>query len=131
MPKRAAPKTVYSSEHGRMCPHCGLSSSRCQCRANPRGASGQGHSQGLTNASGDGVVRVGRSSKGRGGKTVTLIEGVQLPANELRDLARDLKRLCGTGGALKNEIIEIQGDQRDPVSEALEERGFRVKRKGG
>lgn len=76
-------------------------------------------------------MRVGRSSRGRRGKTVTLVEGIQLPGAELRELARDLKRHCGTGGALKDDTIEIQGDQRDALVKTLEERGFRVKRKGG
>ena len=130
MSKRTSAKTGYSSEHGRMCPHCGLPSARCQCRANPR-TGGRGGGPQLSNAEGDGIVRVGRSSKGRGGKTVTLVEGVQLSPDELRELARDLKKLCGTGGALKDETIEIQGDQRDTVAESLAERGFKVKRKGG
>ncbi len=129
MPRRDTPRTVYSSEHGRVCPHCGLPSGRCACRANPRGQP-RGEAA-LSNAQSDGVVRVGRSSRGRGGKTVTLIEGVQLPAAELRELARNLRRRCGTGGALKNDTIEIQGDQRDAVVEQLEALGFRVKRKGG
>jgi translation initiation factor 1 len=60
-----------------------------------------------------------------------LAQGIQLPPAELRDLARDLKRQCGTGGALKDDTVEIQGDQRDAVREALEARGFRVKTKGG
>jgi translation initiation factor 1 len=76
-------------------------------------------------------VRVSRTSKGRGGKTVTLVTGVQLPPKELEALARDLKRRCGTGGSLKDEVIEIQGDQRDGVVAELEQRGFRVKRSGG
>ena len=127
MARREKSRTVYSSEHGRMCAHCGLPVPRCQCRANPRG----GAKPSITNADSDGVVRVSRSSRGRGGKTVTLAEGIQLPPDELQTLARELKRQCGTGGALKNETVEIQGDQRDAVREALEARGFRVKSKGG
>ena len=92
MTPRDRPRTVYSSEHGTVCPHCGLPSRRCQCRANPRGDAG------LTNPQSDGVVRVGRTNRGRGGKTVTLLEGVQLPAAALRELARELRRQCGTGG---------------------------------
>ena len=110
-----------------MCAHCGLAAHRCQCRANPRGSAARS----ITNPDGDGVVRVSRSSRGRGGKTVTLAEGIQLPPAELQTLARDLKRQCGTGGALKDDTVEIQGDQRDAVREALETRGFRVKFKGG
>lgn len=108
-----------------MCPHCGLPEKRCQCRANPRGGAG------LTNADSDGFVRIGRTSKGRGGKTVTLISGVQLPPDELAELAKTLKRRCGTGGAVKDEVIEIQGDQRDVLFIELEGRGFKVKRSGG
>jgi translation initiation factor 1 len=108
-----------------MCPHCGLSERRCQCRANPRTRVP------VTNADSDGIARVGRSSKGRGGKTVTTITGIQLPPDELRMLAKALKRSCGTGGAIKDDVIEIQGDQRDTLVRELEERGFRVKRSGG
>jgi translation initiation factor 1 len=108
-----------------MCPHCGLPEKRCQCRANPRGVVG------IANAEGDGIVRVGRSSKGRGGKTVTLVTGIQLPNEELRDLAKALKQSCGTGGAVKGDVIEIQGDQRDTLVAQLEDRGFKVKRSGG
>jgi translation initiation factor 1 len=125
MVSRSNSRTVYSSEQGRVCPHCGLPSKRCRCRANPR------TSASISNADGDGVVRVGRSSKGRGGKTVTLVTGVQLPPDELRDLAKDLKRHCGTGGAVKDDVIEIQGDQRDSLVPLLEGRGFKVKRSGG
>ena len=117
--------TVYSSEHGRHCPHCGLPKKKCVCRANPRG------DRSISNAEGDGVVRVGKTSKGRGGKTITEVTGLQLPATELLDLAKALKRRCATGGALKNGVIEIQGDQRDTLVAELEKRGFQVKRTGG
>ena len=69
--------TVFSSEHGRICPHCSLPIKRCACRANPRGSAGQNSA--IHNSDGDGIARVGRSSKGRGGKTVTLVTGLQLP----------------------------------------------------
>lgn len=122
-PKRDG--TVYSSEHGRICPHCGLPTKRCQCRANPRGAGRTSEPEG------DGVARVRREKKGRGGKTVTTISGVALPPNELKDLAKDLRRRCGTGGTLKDGIIEIQGDHADTILSALEEQGFEAKRAGG
>ncbi len=80
---------------------------------------------------GDGIVRVSRTRRGRGGKTVTQIEGLSLAEPDLRSLARDLKRLCGTGGSVKNGMIEIQGDQCDILVVALEERAFTVKRSGG
>jgi translation initiation factor 1 len=82
-------------------------------------------------ASGDGVVRVRREKSGRRGKTVTTIAGAPLDAEGLRDLAAALKRRCGSGGAVKDGVVEIQGDHRDTVVAALEERGFRVKRAGG
>ncbi len=116
--------TVYSSEHGRICSHCGLPVNRCQCRANPRGTSRK-------ELAGDGVARVRREKKGRSGKTVTTVSGVPLPPDELRDLARELRRHCGTGGTVKDGIVEIQGDHAEKVLAALEERGFTAKRAGG
>jgi translation initiation factor 1 len=82
-------------------------------------------------ARGDGVVRVRRETGGRGGKTVTAIHGVPLAGDALQKLAGDLKRLCGSGGSAKDGVIEIQGDQRDKVVAALEQRGYTVKRAGG
>ena len=76
-------------------------------------------------------MRVRRETKGRGGKTVTAIDGVPLPPDELRALAQELKRRCGTGGSVKGGVIEVQGDHRDALVAALEERGLRVKRAGG
>ena len=115
--------TVYSSEHGRMCPHCGLPTARCVCRANPRGRPAEA-------TAGDGVVRVRREKKGRGGKTVTTATGIPLPAAELRDLAKALRRRCGSGGTVKEGVVEIQGDHVETLVGALEEHGFRVKRAG-
>jgi translation initiation factor 1 len=80
---------------------------------------------------GDGVVRIRRETKGRGGKTVTVISGVPLDSSGVKTLAGELKRFCGTGGALKDGIIEIQGDHCGAVIQELERRGFRVKRAGG
>ncbi|HVY64561.1 MAG TPA: stress response translation initiation inhibitor YciH [Gammaproteobacteria bacterium] len=80
---------------------------------------------------GDGIVRVRRETGGRGGKTVTAVHGVPLPENRLQDLAGELKRLCGTGGTLKEGTIEIQGDHRERIVAALEQRGYTVKLAGG
>ena len=80
---------------------------------------------------GDGVVRVRRETGGRGGKTVTAIYGVALTEDKLKELAGVLKRLCGTGGTVKDGTIEIQGDHRDKIVAALEQRGYTVKLAGG
>jgi translation initiation factor 1 len=80
---------------------------------------------------GDGIVRVRRETGGRGGKTVTAIYGVTLAEEPLKELAGALKRLCGTGGTVKDGSIEIQGDHRDRVVAALEQRGYTVKLAGG
>ncbi len=80
---------------------------------------------------GDGIVRVRRETAGRGGKTVTAIHGVALADSKLKELAGELKRLCGTGGSVKDGAIEIQGDHRDRIVAALEQRGYTVKLAGG
>ncbi|MEZ5101571.1 MAG: stress response translation initiation inhibitor YciH [Thermoleophilia bacterium] len=77
----------------------------------------------------DGVVRVFREKGGRGGKVVTVVRG--LPAGALKDAASDLKRLCGSGGAVKDGAVEIQGDHRDKVAARLQAQGHRVKLAGG
>jgi translation initiation factor 1 len=77
----------------------------------------------------DGVVRLLRDRKGRGGKTVTLVVGI--PRANAQSIATDLKRLCGTGGTVRDEVIEIQGDVRDRVKPELERRGYTVKIAGG
>jgi translation initiation factor 1 len=80
---------------------------------------------------GDGIVRVRRETQGRGGKTVTSVSGVGLAEDALRELAGELKRLCGSGGTVKDYVIEIQGDHRDKLVAALEQRGYTVKLAGG
>ena len=80
---------------------------------------------------GDGIVRVGRETKGRKGKGMTVITGVPLHPEGLRDLAKKLKQKCGTGGTVKSGIIEIQGDHRDLLVDELQSLGYTVKRVGG
>lgn len=80
---------------------------------------------------GDGIVRIRRETKGRKGKGVCTISGIQLPEPELKQLCTKLKKLCGTGGALKDGIIEIQGDNRDKIKVTLEQLGHTVKLAGG
>ncbi|MCP4293072.1 MAG: stress response translation initiation inhibitor YciH [bacterium] len=80
---------------------------------------------------GDGVVRVSRQTKGRKGKGVTLVTGVPLEGPDLKDLAKTLKQRCGSGGTVKNGVIEIQGDHRDTVVMALAKHDWVVKKSGG
>jgi len=80
---------------------------------------------------GDGIVRVRRETSGRGGKTVTTISGLALASDGLAILASELKRACGTGGTVRDHVIEIQGDHRAPIVAALEQRGYTVKLAGG
>ena len=110
---------VYSTGRGAVCPGCGNPTGQCVCRA------------GTSVPRGDGTVRVSRETKGRKGKGVTLISGVPLGAEALAALAKDLKQRCGTGGTVKDGVIEIQGDHRDRLIEELQSRGHRVKRAGG
>jgi translation initiation factor 1 len=77
----------------------------------------------------DGVVRIFRDKGRRGGKAVTVVRG--LPAGDAPAVARDLKRLCGGGGAVKDGVVEIQGDHREKVAARLEAQGYRVKLAGG
>jgi len=79
----------------------------------------------------DGVVRVGRETKGRKGAGVTIITGIPTHPEGLKQIAKELKQKCGTGGTVKNGVIEIQGDQRDLLVKELTARGYTVKKSGG
>jgi len=109
---------VYSTELGRMCPSCGKPAAECECRRK------------RAVHTGDGIVRVGRETKGRKGKGVTTVTGVPLDDTGLKELAKQLKTKCGSGGTVKDGIIEIQGDHRDVLLEDLKNRGWTVKRSG-
>lgn len=109
---------VYSTDSGRHCPDCNQPIAACICK------------QAVIPA-GDGIARVRRETKGRGGKTVTTVSGVPLAEDALKDLATALKKRCGTGGALKDGIIEIQGDHVDLLLEELTKRGLKAKKSGG
>ncbi|WP_042958874.1 stress response translation initiation inhibitor YciH [Erwinia tasmaniensis] len=80
---------------------------------------------------GDGIVRIQRQTSGRKGKGVCLVSGIDLDDAELNKLAAELKKKCGCGGAVKEGIIEIQGDKRDLLKTLLEGKGFKVKLSGG
>ena len=79
----------------------------------------------------NGIVRVGRETKGRKGKGMTVITGVPLHPEGLKDLARTLKQNCGTGGTIKGQTIEIQGDHRDLLVSELQSMGYNAKKSGG
>ena len=77
------------------------------------------------------TVYLHRDSKGRGGKTVTLVKKLALSENDMKDLSRKLKQVCGSGGAIKGDTIEIQGEHREKIGDALREMGYKVKIAGG
>ncbi|MBI5483728.1 MAG: stress response translation initiation inhibitor YciH [Deltaproteobacteria bacterium] len=79
----------------------------------------------------DGIVRLQRQTKGRGGGTVIIISGIPLQTSSLKELAGELKKKCGCGGTVKEGVIEIQGDHRDALMLDLQARGYKVKLAGG
>ena len=109
---------VYSTDGGRHCQDCNQAVDACICKQ-------------TRIADGDGIARVRRETKGRGGKTVTTVSGVPLAEEPLKDLAIALKKRCGTGGALKDGVIEIQGDHVDLLLSELSKCGFTAKKSGG
>ncbi|KQN70429.1 translation initiation factor SUI1 [Duganella sp. Leaf61] len=113
-------RLVYSTETGRLCPDCGKPLAACVCKAAAR-----------SKPQGDGNVKVARESKGRGGKTVTLVRGLALDAVALAALGKQLRSACGSGGTVKDGVIEIQGDHCDLVIENLKKLGHNPKRTGG
>ncbi len=116
---RKNPGIVYSTDHGRMCPECAQPVEQCRC-----GPGAAGRASG--SASGNSAkrkVRVQRSTKGRRGKTVSVVSGLDLNAFELANLARALKQRCGTGGTVKDGQIEIQGDHVATLVDFLRKQG--------
>ena len=114
---------VYSTESGKICPSCQKSVSECTCKKKK--------SRSQTNIKYDGIIRIQREVKGRKGKTVTTVSAFQLADDELKNLAAQLKRHCGTGGSVKDGVIIIQGDHRDTLVTELKNRGFKAKIAGG
>jgi translation initiation factor 1 len=111
-------RTVYSTATGGVCAKCGWPQRDCKCstqfaRDEP--------------LPGKIVAKLRVEKKGRGGKTVTVV--YDLPHNQafLKELASELKRACGTGGAVVENTVEIQGDLRDRVRDALAKKGYVVK----
>ena len=116
---RVAGGLVYSTDSGRMCPACRRPVAECIC-GQPAAA-----------PIGDGIVRVSRETKGRAGKGVTLVRGLALDAAALTQTAKQLKAACGSGGTVKDGVIEVQGDHCERVIEVLKQQGWTVKRAGG
>lgn len=111
---------LYSTDGGNMCPRCGQPRKKCVCsRIRP------------LNTGGDGIVRVGRETKGRKGAGVTTISGVQGTEVEIKALAKELKKSCGSGGTVKGGTIEIQGEHRDTLVVLLTKKGYTAKKSGG
>lgn len=110
---------VYSTAGGRLCSHCHKPIAACICK------------QQQSVARGDGIVRVMRETKGRGGKSVSVIHGLALAPAELEKLCTALKKRCGTGGTTKDGTVEIQGEHRDTLVAELSKLGFTVKKAGG
>jgi len=111
--------TVYSTawEGSQPCPRC--HSLPCRC---PKKRSLPPQEQ---------TASIRRETKGRGGKTVTVVYGLQLSAEDAKELARQLKQACGTGGTVKEDAIEIQGDHREKIAARLRQLGYKTKFTGG
>ncbi|WP_028311225.1 translation initiation factor Sui1 [Derxia gummosa] len=109
---------VYSTESGRMCPACRQPVAACVCKAKPAPRA-------------DGPVRVMRETKGRGGKTVTIVRGLPLDEAALAALGKKLRTACGSGGTVRDGVLEIQGDHADRLVALLMAEGHAAKRAGG
>jgi translation initiation factor 1 len=109
---------VYSTDSGRMCPSCRQPVAACVCKQQAAPA-------------GDGKVRVSRETKGRGGKTMTVVRGLPLDPAALAALGKQLRTACGTGGTVKDGVIELQGDHVERAMADLKAGGWTVLRSGG
>jgi translation initiation factor 1 len=112
-------RLVYSTATGKTCEVCEKPVAACLCSK-----------QKPAQAYADGMLRIRRETKGRKGKGVTLVDGLSLPAAEMELLARQLKNKCGSGGTVKEGMIEIQGDHRGTVQEFLQQAGYKTKLAG-
>ena len=116
MTSRGNARTVYSTGAGRICPRCGWPEGNCQC-------SRKAEDPIPTRI----VAKLRMEKKGRGGKTVTVIDGLPQNAGFLKELSQELKRACGTGGTVIEGGIELHGDLRERVRDVLAQKGFAVK----
>jgi translation initiation factor 1 len=119
-------RLVYSTETGRVCPQCSQPKKKCRCKQKKQKAPPS-----PTGYPDDGIVRIRREVKGRGGKTVTTVFGVPLEGPALKQFAKVLKQRCGSGGSIKAGVIVIQGDHRETLAREIQAQGFQVKIAGG
>jgi translation initiation factor 1 len=117
MADRGNGRLVYSTDAGRICSGCGWPANDCKCSTKV----------GTESVPARVVAKLRMEKKGRGGKTVTVVDGLPRNAGFLKELSQDLKRACGTGGAVQDGAVELQGDLRDRVRAFLLKRGFVVK----
>jgi translation initiation factor 1 len=117
MADRGNARLVYSTDTGRICPSCGKPAAECRC----------GSADVSQSVPGRIVTRLRMEKQGRGGKVVTVIDGLPNNSGFLKELVQDLKRACGTGGAVRDGAIELQGDLRERVRSLLQSKGFTVK----
>jgi len=111
-------RLVYSTGVGRICPGCGWPEKDCKCSSQRAPAEAVPKRV---------VAKLRMEKKGRAGKTVTVVDGLPSNAAFLKNLCSELKRACGTGGAVADAAIELQGDLRDRVRDVLEKKGYLVK----
>ena len=109
-------RLVYSSAAGKICRGCGQPERGCRC--------GQASAEAVPVRP---VAKLRMEKAGRGGKIVTVVFGLPNNAAFLKELAKDLKKACGTGGTVTGDGVELQGDLRDRVREFLVAKGFGVK----
>lgn len=116
---RTNSRPVYSTDMGSLCPDCGEPKhpGKCKVTTSPAG--------------GDGKVRIQRQTKGRKGKGVTCVYGLPLEEKALKDLAKQLKKRCGSGGTVKEGVIEIQGDYKEILLQELTKLGYKAVIAGG
>jgi len=116
-------RLVYSTEHGSLDKPMQKKTSKKKRQTTPAAAA-------IKNPNKQGV-RIRRESKGRSGKTVSIIDGLSLNDAALKKLLKQLKGQLGTGGAIKNGVLEIQGDHREKLVALLEKHGFKARLAGG
>lgn len=116
MSNRDNARPVYSTDAGRICPRCGWPEHNCQC-------SGKAEEPVPSRI----VAKLRMEKKGRGGKTVTVVDGLPRNTAFLKTLSQDLKRTCGTGGTVIDGGIELHGDLRDRLRGVLTQKGYVVK----